>query len=47
MAGEALKMPVPGAEERSVVRDSREEKQHLLALFRELGTQHAESMKFP
>lgn len=46
MAGEALKMPVPGYNERSVVRDSREEKQDLLALFKGLGTQHAESMKF-
>jgi hypothetical protein len=36
MAGEALKMPMPTEEERSVVRDSREEKQDWLALFHRL-----------
>lgn len=39
MAGEALKMPIPGADERSVVRDSKEEKRDFLALFKQLGTE--------
>lgn len=36
MAGEALKMPTPTAEQRSVVRDGEEEKQDWLALLRSL-----------
>lgn len=37
MAGEALRMPLPTIEQRSVVRDSREEKQDWLALLERLG----------
>jgi hypothetical protein len=36
MAGEALKMPLPTDEQRSVIRDSQEEKQDWLALFKRL-----------
>lgn len=43
MAGEALKMPIPTDEQRSVIRDSQEEKQDWLALFKRLDIKRGQA----